>query len=213
MLKLYTIIKPLTKFTVWFTILVQVGLQLPGNEVYIVRNYNEIFDKAINDKKYYDNTDLRFNKQYDFMLSRQELDEYLSFKDSLVSDYKNDLKLKTFNSKSIYYCLSSELKAQIEDYFDLINTDLIEYDNLIFKRASDELLISQIASEIEGNLKIEGVNTTRRQIMQIIKTKDTKAENSKIILNMYNGILFIADKPEFNKENLKKLYEILSNGC
>ena len=48
--------------------------------------------------------------------------------------------------------------------------------------------------------------------MQIIKTNDTKTENSKIILNMYNGLLFIADKPEFNKENLKKLYEILSDG-
>lgn len=178
-----------------------------------MKNYNEIFDKSINDKKYYDNTDLRFNKQCGFMLSRQELNEYLSFKDSLVSNYKIDLNLTTFNSKSIYYCLSTELKNQIEDYFDLINTDLIEYDNLIFKRASDELLISQIASEIEGNLKIEGVNTTRRQIMQIIKTKDTKTENSKIILNMYNALLFIADKPKFNKENLKKLYEILSDGC
>ena len=39
-------------------------------------------------------------------------------------------------------------------------------------------------------------------------------ENDIIVKNMLNAILFIVkEKPAFNKENLRKLYDILSKDC
>lgn len=178
-----------------------------------MKDYKSIFDKSLKSNKYYDNTDLRFNDMVGFFLNRNELEEYLNYKESVDTKERIDLNLYTFNSNKIYYTLAKEMTNEIKDYLDLISTDVAQYSSLVYDRAIDELEISQIASEIEGTLRIEGINTTRKQIMNIIRTKDTTSDNSKIILNMYNGLLFINDKPEFNKENLKKLYNILSDGC
>ncbi len=178
-----------------------------------MKDYKAIFDKALKSNNYYDNIDLRFNNRVGVFLNRNELEEYLVFKESANTNERVDLDLYTFNSKKIYYTLAKEMTNQIKDYLDLISTDITQYSSLVYDRSTDELEISQIASEIEGTLKIEGVNTTRRQIMNIIKTKDTTNNNSKIILNMYNALLFINSKPEFNKDNLKRLYNILSDGC
>ena len=63
---------------------------------------------------------------------------------------------------------------------------------------------------MEGTLKIEGVNSTRKKVVQIVEEGNIKDLNDQIIFNMYKGYKFIACKPEFNKGNLLKLYKILS---
>ena len=53
-------------------------------------DYKELLIKSLESDKYYDNTDLRINRNYNFMLNNKELDEYLRFKE----DYKSDLKIE-----------------------------------------------------------------------------------------------------------------------
>ena len=77
----------------------------------------------------------------------------------------------------------------------------------------DEQALSLLCSELEGSLKIEGVNTTRRQIMKVIKNEKHENKNDQIIKNMYDGFRYVLDKPEFNKDNLKHLYDLLSKNC
>jgi hypothetical protein len=53
--------------------------------------YKEILIKSLESDKYYDNTDLRMNRNYNFMLNNKELEKYLRFKE----DYKLDSKIET----------------------------------------------------------------------------------------------------------------------
>lgn len=72
------------------------------------------------------------------------------------------------------------------------------------------MILSRVASELEGSLKIEGVNTTRKKILEIMENKKIEDTNEQIIFNMIEGYKFISTKPSFNKENLLKLYHLLS---
>lgn len=174
------------------------------------KNYEEILLAGLFGEKYYSNEDLRINKQYGFMLSRTELDEYLKFKDCYNCNLKENLYLKTFNSSSIYYYNSKELLNLIKDYLNFFKDDITINNSTIVMENYDEMILSQIASELEGTLKIEGVNSTRKKVVQIVEEGNIKDLNDQIIFNMYKGYKFIACKPEFNKGNLLKLYKILS---
>ena len=56
-------------------------------------DYKQLLTKSIDDDKYYTNTDLRMNKNYNFMLSSNELSEFIRFKEE-------------YNSKSFFYRLT-----------------------------------------------------------------------------------------------------------
>ena len=151
----------------------QFGLQ-EGENV----DYKELLYKSIESDKYYTNTDLRMNRNYNYMLNNKELDEYLRFKEEYESNDKIDTSLLSWNSNKIY-----------------------------------EILLRIICSELEGTLKIEGVNTTRKQIEEIITKNNPKDQNDRIIINMLNGLNYVKHEKEFNKDTLKKLYSLLSDGC
>lgn len=170
-------------------------------------DYKDILFKSLSSFKYYDNTDLRMNKKYNFMLNNKELEEYLLFKESYESDKKIDLSLKSWNTKKIFLYKSKELEFKINDYFELFKDDNINFD------IDSEILFGIICSELEGTLKVEGVNTTRKQIEQIIKSNNPKNQNDKIVINMMSGIKYIFNNSSFNKETLKELYKILSKDC
>lgn len=161
--------------------------------------------------KYYTNEDLRMNKKYGFMLSRAQLEEYLDFKDSDTSKFKVELNLKTFNSKKIYYYKSKELLSLLNDYLLFFMNDMKNNNSTIISENYSEMLISRLASELEGTLKIESVNTTRKKIISIIEENKVNDKNEQIIFNMYEGYKFISQKPSFNKDNMLKLYKILSD--
>ena len=78
----------------------------------------------------------------------------------------------------------------------------------------DDILLSRIYSEVEGTLNIESVPTTRKAVVEIATGKrDPKTLNEQIIKNMIDGVTFINKCPDFNEDNLYRLYNILSSGC
>ncbi len=172
-------------------------------------NYNDILFKALNDEHYFTNDDLRVNLKYGYLLSNKDLNEYLRLKDDYETNLKEVLPLKAFNSSSIYYYKSFELLSYSNDYLKYIYNDM-NNDCSIISDNYDEMILSRVASELEGTLKIEGINTTRKKILDIISSKSITDNNEQIIYNMYEGYNFIKNKPSFNQENLFKLYNILS---
>ena len=170
-------------------------------------DYKQLLTKSIDNDKYYTNTDLRMNKNYNFMLSSNELSEFIRFKEEYNSIDKIETSLLSWNSNKIFLYKSKELLSKINDYFEFFK-DTNTYDDV-----NPEVYLGIICSELEGTLKIEGVNTTRKQIEQIIKTNKPQSQNDKIIINMVNGLNYIKNTKEFNKDSLKELYNILSNGC
>lgn len=170
-------------------------------------DYKQLLTKSIDDDKYYTNTDLRMNKNYNFMLSSNELSEFIRFKEEYNSIDKIETSLFSWNSNKIFLYKSKELLSKINDYFEFFKDDNT-YDDV-----NPEVYLGIICSELEGTLKIEGVNTTKKQIEQIIKTNKPQSQNDKIIINMVNGLNYIKNTKEFNKDSLKELYNILSNGC
>lgn len=178
------------------------------------KNYSEILNEMLMGNKYYNNEDLRFDRKINILFSNQKLEEFLIFKDEYISNLKTIYPLKSFNSKYIYCYLPKQLKYMHKDYIDLIKNYYEENSSSIVADNYDEIIISRLASELDGTLRIEGVNTTRKVIMDIIKDKDIIKDNNKqIIYNMIKGYEFVLTKPNFNKDNLLKLYNILSYNC
>ena len=167
--------------------------------------------------KYYTIDDLRYNQKVGIMLSKENLERFLALKDELVSDgidYLFAVPLKTFNSKHCYYVNASYLlKTQIE-YRRLLLNDFELNQSWLADRNIEDMLISRFFSEIEGSLSIENVPTTHRRIVEISKSETLTDKNDIIVKNMINAVEFIIkEQPEFNKENLRKLYNVLSKDC
>ncbi|MCR4897667.1 MAG: Fic family protein [Acholeplasmatales bacterium] len=174
----------------------------------------DILMSAINSDKYFTNKDLRMNRRYGFLLSKKALDEYLTFKEEYYDEkYKIEFPLLTWNSKKIFLYFSDELCYMMKDYINYLKNDFKKNHDTYVLRNFNEVTIGMLCSELDGSLKIENVNTTRRQIEQIIEKNIIKDKNDRIVNNMFLGFKFIVEKPDFNKENLKKLYDILSDGC
>lgn len=168
-------------------------------------DYKELLFKSLSSDKYYTNMDLRMNKNININLSSIELDEYNRFKENYSCTDKIETSLLAWNSQKIFLYKSKELLSMINDYYDFFKHENDDIDK--------EVLIGIICSELEGTLQIEGVNTTRKQIEQIIKDNNPKDKNEKIIVNMLNGLSYVKSTKEFNKESLKELYNLLSEGC
>lgn len=168
-------------------------------------DYKELLFKSLSSDKYYTNMDLRMNKNININLSSIELDEYNRFKENYSCTDKIETSLLAWNSQKIFLYKSKELLSMINDYYDFFKDENDDIDK--------EVLIGIICSELEGTLQIEGVNTTRKQIEQIIKDNNPKDKNEKIIVNMLNGLSYVKSTKEFNKESLKELYNLLSEGC
>ncbi|MDE5602030.1 MAG: Fic family protein [Clostridia bacterium] len=200
------------------------------------------FISLITGKNYYDMNDLRYNKNVGLMLSQQEFSEFKSMKNELISmigcgDFarlENEyggkitsdlldkiikvyckLPLKTFNSPHMFLINAEYLLSTQNEYLSLIANDLKEHEDILFNRNINAILNSRIFSEIEGTLGIENVPTTRKRISQIVNNSENLTDKNDIIVNnMVKALLYIInERPEFNKENLFKLYSILSDRC
>lgn len=167
--------------------------------------------------KYYTIDDLRYNQKVGIMLSKDEFSEFLTLKDKLVEDDIEMIKalpLKTFNSKHCFYVDGLFLLSLCSEYLRLLVSDYETKKSYLFNRNVEDLTIARLFSEIEGSLDIENIPTTRRRIEEVHKSQNLTDENDIIIKNMLNAVCFIInDEPEFNKENLFKLYQILSSSC
>ncbi len=176
-------------------------------------NYmNLIFGENI-----YSLNDLRYNKKIGITMGKDELADFLNFKDSLVENnvqYIHSLPLKTFNSKYCFYVDALFLLRLKNEYYSSLISDFKENNSSLFGRNAEDIILSRLFSEVEGSLNIENVTTTHKRIVEISKSKDLKDENDIIIKNMLDAVLYIVkEKPAFNKENLRRLYNILSRNC
>ena len=132
-----------------------------------MKNYENILLKALEENHYFTNEDLRMNKRNNILFESHELKEYLCFKDDFYHETKVELPLISFNSTKMYYFKSNELNTSLQEYLEFINNDLIEKESTIISDNYEDIIVSRMASELDGTLRIEGVNTTRRQMMDI----------------------------------------------
>lgn len=162
--------------------------------------------------------DLLHNNKNENRINRKDLEDYFLFKEKLIEENDDsivNLPLKSFNSKYIFYVKGKSLVNKSIEFYSTILNDYDENKNLVTDRNFDDIINSALFSEIEGTLKIENVQTTRKQIQEVItKSVVSKEKNDVIIKNMRDAIQFIwENKPDFNKDNLLKLYNILSKDC
>ena len=185
--------------------------------------------KMIMDKQYYSIKDLRFNRKLGIMFSKEELSEFLAIKDELVDDTSDiekkcnlddqidflvKLPLKTFNSRHCFYVNSNYLLSTHIEYMQIHIDDIDLHQSSLFDRNLEDMLKSRLFSEVEGSLRIENVPTTHKRIVEISKQENLTDKNDIIVKNMLNAVSFIvSEKPKFSKDNLKKLYQILSKDC
>lgn len=173
--------------------------------------------KIITAEEYNSITDLRYNKKLGLLLSKEEFKQFLKFKEELLS--KNNklfvsIPLKPFNSKHIFFVNGPFLKYYKNEYIRILSADYENNQSNLFNRNIDEIIKSHLFSEIEGTLSIENVPTTHKRIAELYGKENLTEQNDIIIKNMFQAIRFIInDKPVFNKENLFKLYNILSENC
>ena len=164
--------------------------------------------ELIESPKYYATIDLRYNNKYNFKMSLESLNALKKDKELSIQNAEglfNALPLKTFNSKFMFFANSIELKS--------LESEFLSINSTIFEDHFDDYNYSRIFSETEGSLEIENVPTTTTRIEQISRGADLSNKNDRIIKNMLDGIEYVKTRPTFNKENLKKLYSILSYDC
>ena len=165
---------------------------------------------------YYSIDDLRYNPKVGIMFSKDKFEEFLDIKDELVEekDFIKKLPLKTFNSKHCFFVRAKYLLSIYEEYLRIHLSDFELNHSFLFERNLEDMLKSRLFSEIEGTLNVEHVPTTHKRIVEVSQMQKPSETNDIIIKNMLNAVKFITDeKPEFNKENLLKLYRILSENC
>lgn len=121
---------------------------------------------------------------------------------------KTYLPLKLMNNKRLFVN-KKRLEVLKEELEDFLNNNRY----MINKKFSEQILFSQ---EIKTNNEIEGYNDDVKIINEIIKDEKNKEitslERRRRIVNLYRGYKYILGTPNITKDNLKKLYKILSKG-
>lgn len=102
-------------------------------------------------------------------------------------------------------------------YFDNESLKKIEEDILKFIENESYLETLEFVKkvmlrrEIKTNNSIEGILDDLSFIDEVIKNESTNKDNERII-NLYKGYKYILTNKDINKETLKELYSVLSNG-
>ena len=179
-------------------------------------DYKELYKEQLN-RHYCTASELQFSNIYNYHLSPNELADFYDYVDehgSEFSDLFENLPLKSFNSKKIYFSKCREFLLLAHTFLDLLREDLDESEEFLAIRNMPEVIKSRIYSEVEGTLNIESVPTTRRRFEELVyKNEKPKNANDRIIKNMANAIEYVFKRPDFTKENLRHLYDLLSDGC
>ena len=175
-----------------------------------------VFNKMILEK-YYSSKELMYDRNVAVFMSPFEYNHFIVYKKGLIdngNEYLEKLDLKSFNGFPLFFAYSNSLLQTEDSYLRLINEDFDGKHQSLLMRNFDDMTLSRIYSEVEGTLNIESVPTTRKVVDEIATGKrDPRSLNEQIIKNMIEGIRFVGRCPDFNEENLFKLYSILSDGC
>ena len=177
---------------------------------------NEKFDSMLFDAVYYDEKDLRYNNVYKFFLSNKQLIEYKQYKKQLIDNHDKRIvpvNLKSFNSDYICFVEGQCLLNVQTTYLRMTKDDREYFQSTVIERNLSDILWARVYSELEGSMNLENVPTTRTRLEQIKKGFAPKNKNEIIAKNMITAMDFIMSKPKFDKENLYRLYNILSKDC
>ena len=102
-----------------------------------------------------------------------------------------------------------------EDYLKAYKQELLEFlDGQDFMKSLSFAKRMMMGQEIKANNTIEGIKDDLSIIEEVIRMRKktiSKREETRII-NLYRGYQYILTQKEINKENLKNLYSLLSNG-
>lgn len=166
---------------------------------------------------YYSVNDLRYNQKIGVMYSKDDFNKFLAIKEHLIAEGDSHVKivpLKTFNSKFCFYIDAEYLLKTKAEYLSFFVSDYQLNQISLFDRNIEDMITSRLFSEIEGTLNIENIPTTHKRIAEVSKNQNLTEKNDIIVRNMLEAIRFIVnEKPTFNKDNLRKLYNILSKDC
>lgn len=175
----------------------------------------EILQKLLDKQyceKYYTAKELIYGNEAQTYLSPFDYKQLIEYKESIATldgEKVILLPLPAFNYKCLYYSHCNEIKTLLHDFVSLSRENQDTFD-----RFSTNFIESRIYSEIEGTLNVENVPTTRKRLKELLEDNaPCKNDNDIIIKNMKAGIDFVNTLPEFNKENLYKLYTLLSKDC
>lgn len=167
--------------------------------------------------KYYTIEDLRYNQKIGIKFSKEQFQDFLKVKDDLIDEnfkFIKKLPLKTFNSKHCFFVKGEYFLYAYAEYLHIYLSDYELNQSSLFERHTKDILTSRLYSEIEGSLDIENIPTTNTKIEEIHKGESLIETNDIIVKNMLDAISFIVkEQPEFNKDNLLKLYNILSKNA
>lgn len=173
--------------------------------------------KILLNEQYYTLEDLRYNRQVGYLFSKDQLSEFLKVKNLFVKEKRPFIKnipLKGVNSSDCYYVNGNYFLTVYNEYLRTVVNDYYENKELFNNRNMEGMVLSRVYSEIEGTLRIENVQTTHKRIKELFNSEVPKSDNDIIIKNMVKAIMFILnERPVFNKENLYKLYNMLSKDC
>ena len=171
-------------------------------------NYDEMVFGAV----YYGTKDLRFDNRYKFFLSNQQLAEYKKHKQSLIErdPRMQALPLRSYNSACLFFTKGEALTNLWSTYLNVVFSDR---QQTVFERNYQDMLLARVYSELEGSMQIENVPTTRTRLEQIRLGSDPRDKNELIARNMMAAIDYIGQKPTFDRDHLRRLYDILSKDC
>ena len=171
----------------------------------------EAFERQ-NKEYYYTPKIIKYGVEPGIFLSPFEFDKLIEYRENIVKeDDKQNvlLPLLAFDNKCLYYSMCRELSAALGNY-----AQLAVEDEDLSNRFSSDFVESRIYSEIEGTLNVENVPTTRRRLKELLEDNaPIQSQNDIIIKNMKSAMDFVNDMPIFNKDNLFKLYSLLSHDC
>lgn len=176
-------------------------------------DYKKILENMMYGSKYYSSKDLIYDTKYNFLLAPHDYKNFLDLKDKMA--HNNDiyilLPLKPFNNYNLYYANCMHLLSNANAFLKFTVDDYNEKNTYMNIRNANEMIRSRIYSEVEGSLNIESVPTTRKKVDGILSGRiKPKEPNEIVIQNMGSAIDFVYKHPAFNKDNLKKLYLLLS---
>lgn len=177
---------------------------------------NEKFDSMLFDAVYYDEKDLRYNNVYKFFLSNKQIIEYKQYKKQLIDNHDKrivSVNLKSFNSDYIFFVKGQCLLNLQTTYLRMAQDVQEDFQSTVIKRNLSDILWARVYSELEGSMNLENVPTTRTRLEQIKKGSAPQNKNEIIAKNMITAMEFIMSQPKFDKENLYRLYNILSKDC
>lgn len=164
----------------------------------------------LNKDVYYTFAELQYSGVPGTKFNRHEINELMDAKDELVAGNDlgfNNLGLKSYNSRFIFWNTHLELIELFNEYRRLIESEEV------FGEDMDEMRRARIYSEVEGSIGIEGYNSTRQVFDELVRGRAPVNKNEVVVRNMAHAIDYVQQGLPFNRENFHALYGIISEDC